>query len=69
MREAGSASVVLDNRSTCHRQAVEGSELVVGDLPDATQLEQVFAQHQFDAVMHFCAKLLVGESMREPYDD
>jgi UDP-glucose 4-epimerase len=67
LREAGSELVVLDNLSTGHRQAVEGSELVVGDLLDTVLLEQLFAQHRFDAVMHFCAKSLVGESMHEPY--
>ncbi len=59
--------VVLDNLSTGHRQAIDGCELVIGDLLDTRVLEQVFAQHRFDAVMHFCAKSLVAESMREPY--
>jgi UDP-glucose 4-epimerase len=67
LREAGSELVVLDNLSTGHRQSVEGSEFVVGDLLDAARLEQLFARHKFDAVMHFCARSLVGESMREPY--
>ena len=58
--------VALDNLSTGHRAAVQGCELVVGDLLDAPLLERVFAQHRFDAVMHFCAKSLVAESLREP---
>jgi UDP-glucose 4-epimerase len=63
----GHGVVVLDNLSTGHREAVRGCELVVGDLLDAALLDRVFAQHRFDAVMHFCAKSLVAESMREPY--
>jgi UDP-glucose 4-epimerase len=62
----GHAVVVLDNLSSGHRAAVQGCELVVGDLLDAPLLERVFAQHRFDAVIHFCAKSLVAESMSEP---
>ena len=58
--------IVLDNLSTGHRQAIGGCELVIGDLLDMRLLEQVFAQHRFDAVMHFCAKSLIAESMRDP---
>ena len=63
----GHGVVVLDNLSTGHRAAVQGCELVIGNLLDTPLLEQVFEQHRFDVVMHFCAKSLVAESMREPY--
>ena len=68
LRRDDHALIVLDNLSTGHRQAIDGCELVVGDLLDAPLLEQLFAQHRFDAVMHFCAKSLVAESMHDPYD-
>lgn len=58
---------VLDNLSTGHRQAVRWSELIEVDLLDAAALEQAFSGRHFDAVMHFCARSLVGESMAEPY--
>ena len=67
LREAGHVPVVLDNLSTGHRQAVDGSAFVLGDLLDPALLDQMFAQHRFESVMHFCAKSLVGESMHEPY--
>lgn len=63
----GHAVVVLDNLSTGHRAAVQGCELVVGDLLDTSLLESVFVRHRFDAVMHFCAKSQVAQSVRDPY--
>ena len=63
----GHGVVVLDNLSTGHRAAAQGCELVVGDLLDAPLLDRLFAQHRFDALMHFCAKSLVAESIREPH--
>ena len=62
----GHGVVMLDNLSSGHRAAVQGCELVVGDLLDAPLLERVFVRHRFDAVMHFGAKSLVAESVREP---
>ena len=59
---------VLDNLSTGHREAVQWGELVEADLLDPGSLERAFAGRKFDAVMHFCARSLVGESMTRPYD-
>jgi UDP-glucose 4-epimerase len=59
--------VVYDDLSTGHRESVPSDILVVGDIGDASALEQVFMQHRFDAVMHFCALSLVGESVSKPY--
>ena len=59
---------VLDNLSTGHREAVQWGELVAADLLDPASLERVFAGRRFDAVMHFCARSLVGESVAQPYD-
>src|SRR3954463_13658324 len=58
---------VLDNLSTGHRQAVRWGELVEADLLDPASLERAFAGRKFDAVMHFCARSLVGESVTQPY--
>ena len=65
---AGWQVSVLDNLSTGHRQAVRWCELLEADLLDPGSLEQVFARRRFDAVMHFCARSLVGESLAQPYD-
>ncbi len=65
--EDGHEVTVADNLSRGHRAAVHPSarfeEL---DLADASALDRVFRQRQFDAVMHFCASSLVGESVQEP---
>ena len=67
--EAGYAVTVLDNLSRGHRAAVaDGAALVVGDLADKTKLSELFSTHDFDAVMHFSASSLVGESVGAPLD-
>lgn len=66
--DAGHEVVVFDNLSTGHRAAVEGVPLVVGDVLDAAALDALLASTRFDAVMHFCARALVGESMAQPLD-
>lgn len=58
---------VLDNLSTGHREAVQWGELIEADLLDKAALERAFAGRRFDAVMHFCALSVVGESMTAPY--
>jgi len=59
--------VVFDNLSTGHRQSIGEAEFVQGDLLVPSQLHALFARHRFDAVMHFCARSLVGESVQQPY--
>ncbi|PJJ96582.1 UDP-glucose 4-epimerase GalE [Lysobacteraceae bacterium NML91-0213] len=62
----GVAPVVLDNLSTGHREAVRFGPLVEADLLDPASLDAAFAQGPFEAVMHFCARSLVGESVQQP---
>jgi UDP-glucose 4-epimerase len=58
--------VVLDNMSRGHRQAVpEGAELVMVDLLDREALDAA-TDRGFDAVLHFAALSLVGESGTYP---
>jgi UDP-glucose 4-epimerase len=60
--------VVYDNLSTGHREAVAADvPFIVGDIGDATSLAILFQAHRFDAVIHFCAHSLVGESVGNPY--
>jgi UDP-glucose 4-epimerase len=60
--------VVYDDLSTGHRQAVAPEvSFVAGDIGDAQRMEQLFAEHRFGAVIHFCARSLVGESVDQPY--
>jgi len=62
----GHEVVVFDNLSVGHREAVPSSMLVVGDLGNAADLKAVFAQYEIEAVVHFAASALVGESMTDP---
>lgn len=64
--QAGHDIVVLDNLSTGYRWAVTAGELVVGDLADEAVIEEVFASHKFDAVLHFAANIVVPESVANP---
>ncbi|ATD66380.1 UDP-glucose 4-epimerase GalE [Luteimonas chenhongjianii] len=64
----GAEAVVLDNLSTGHREAVRFGRLIEADLLDPASLDTAFALGPFDAVMHFCARSLVGESVQKPYD-
>ena len=65
--EAGREVVVADNFLTGHREAVPaGVALHEVDIRDAEALDAVFAAHPIDAVLHFAASSLVGESMERP---
>ena len=65
--DQGAEVVVLDTLRTGHRAAVlPGARLVVGSVADAAVLDGLLAEEPWDAVFHFAALSLVGESMREP---
>jgi UDP-arabinose 4-epimerase len=56
--------VIYDNLSTGHRELAKGFELVEGNVGDAAALAG--ALRGIDAVMHFAARSLVGESVEKP---
>jgi UDP-glucose 4-epimerase len=59
--------VVLDNLSTGHAEAVlPGASLRIMDLADQAAVDAVLADGPWDAVFHFAALSLVGDSMRRP---
>ncbi|TCZ57951.1 UDP-glucose 4-epimerase GalE [Roseicella aquatilis] len=65
--ERGAEVVVMDDLRQGHRGAVPpGVELVQDSIADRRRLAEVFAAWKFDAVFHFAALSLVGESMRDP---
>lgn len=66
--EAGYEVVIYDNLSTGSPDAVLYGELIQGELQDVEHLAQVFAQHEFDAVIHFAASISVPESLEKPLD-
>lgn len=63
----GYTTIVFDNLEKGHRQAVHPkSKFIQGDLRDQDLVQSVFADHDMQAVMHFGAYSLVGESMTDP---
>jgi len=64
--ERGEEIVVVDNMQQGHRAAVLGGKVYEGDIRDAAFLDRVFEENAIDAVIHFAANSLVGESMKDP---
>lgn len=65
---AGHEVMVFDNLSLGHREAVHPSaKLVVGDLADIAAIRAAMGGFRPEAIMHFAAKSLVGESMQDPF--
>lgn len=65
--DTGCEVTVFDNLRTGHVEAVlPGARFVHGDLADAAAVDAVLKQGAWDAVFHFAALSLVGESMRIP---
>ncbi|GGA41442.1 UDP-glucose 4-epimerase GalE [Paenibacillus physcomitrellae] len=64
--DKGEEVVVLDNLQTGHREALLGGKLYEGDLRDKELLKRLFTENSIDAVIHFAANSLVGESMQNP---
>ncbi len=68
LAERGDDVVVLDNLRTGHSAAIPaGVRLIEADLADAAAVDAAFADAEWDAVLHFAALSLVGESMRQPF--
>ena len=64
----GHEVVVFDNLERGHREAVDPrARLVVGDLREPLAIREAMAAAKPDAVVHFAAYALVGESMQEPH--
>jgi UDP-glucose-4-epimerase GalE len=66
LASAGHHPVVFDDMSQGHEWAVRWGPLERGSLADPARLAAVFAAHRVDAVVHFAANALVGESMTNP---
>ena len=65
--EAGHDVWVYDSLEIGHRGAVSPDRLIEGRVGDRKKVEQVLGDHKIDAVMHFAAYALVGESVTEPH--
>lgn len=59
--------VIIDNLETGHIEAVHPkARFYQGDIRDRAFIDQVFEKEKIDAVIHFAANSLVGESMTNP---
>ena len=63
---AGHQPVIFDDMSHGHDWAVKWGPLERGSLAIPARLAEVFASRNVDAVVHFAASALVGESMSDP---
>ena len=65
--ESGANVVVVDNLETGHREALHPeARFYHGDIRDSACLDIIFSHEKIDAVIHFAANSLVGESMAAP---
>ncbi|MGM0875165.1 MAG: UDP-glucose 4-epimerase GalE [Bacillota bacterium] len=59
--------IIVDNLQKGHKPAVlAGAKLYTGDLRDEAFLKNVFQENEIEAVIHFAADSLVGESVELP---
>ena len=75
---AGHDVVVYDNLRQGHAAAIERLNaaspgrapiaLITGDIRDGAALREALTRHRIEAVMHFAAWLLVGESVSRPVE-
>ena len=65
--EKGEDVVIVDNLQTGHRGALNpAAKFYEGDIRDASVLDKIFTENKIEAVIHFAANSLVGESMEKP---
>ena len=65
--EKGENVVIIDNLETGHIEAVHPqAKFYQGDIRDRAFVDSVLDAEKIDAVIHFAANSLVGESMTNP---
>lgn len=58
--------VVVDNLQKGHKKAVMGGKLYQGDIRDGEFMDRIFTENSIEAIIHFAAESLVGESIIMP---
>ena len=67
LMEKGEEVVIVDNLQTGHRGAIHArAKFYEGDIRDRAGLDAIFTENEIEAVIHFAANSLVGESMEKP---
>lgn len=64
--EASEEVVIVDSLEKGHKEAVLGGKLYCGNLRDEEFLDKVFSENEIEAIVHFAAYSLVGESTVDP---
>lgn len=60
--------IIVDSLLTGHKEALLVNEFYKIDIRDKEKLDKVFKENNIEAVIHFAANSLVGESMVKPYE-
>lgn len=60
--------IIVDNLLTGHKEAILSDKFYNCDIRDKEALDKVFKENDIEAVIHFAANSLVGESMVKPYE-
>ncbi len=76
MLQAGIEPVIVDNLCNSNSEVLQRIKALTGvcpafyhgDIRDAEFLDQVFAEHQIDSVIHFAGLKAVGESVQKPLE-
>ena len=67
LADRGYEVAVFDNLTEGHRRALDPrAQFIEGDLKDRGEIDAALARTRPEAVMHFAASALVGESMQNP---
>lgn len=66
LAKAGFIPIAYDNLSVGHAYAVKWGPLVEGDLLDTEKMKETLRSFEIEAVLHFAASALVGESVENP---
>lgn len=66
LAEGGAEVTVLDDLSTGHAEAVRDAKFVRGDIADLPFTKKLLQEKGIEAVVHFAASSLVGESVADP---
>ncbi|MDP2751759.1 MAG: UDP-glucose 4-epimerase GalE [Rhodocyclaceae bacterium] len=76
LAQAGHDVLILDNLCNSRAHVVDRLETIIGqrpdfiegDIRDAALLDQIFARHPIQAVIHFAGLKAVGESVEKPLE-
>lgn len=66
LRASGYVPVTFDNLTTGHEHFARWGPLVKGDIRDTDAVRQALCSYEIEAVLHFAASALVGESVANP---